>query len=301
MLKPVSAFLIVYILICSFTKGQQTPELPIKAYIDGNVWTGQNFEKNDLFIQNGKFISAARSDADSIISLNNWYIIPAFADAHNHNLGVGGYSIMIARESYLANGIFYAMDLTNPYSKIKKVKDNFSKATTVDVVFANGGITSTGSHPTAAMERIYTDKEEITLENLELEGDAYWFLDSLEDVNKKWPKILAQNPGVIKIYFSYVQKGLDKGTCYGLCPEVAKAVVRKAHAEGLRVFAHINTEKDVAFALDAGMDGLAHIPSGNDGITAEQSEFWMSGETIEKIGAKGLVVTPTASLLATNK
>ena len=276
--------------------GQDTDHKLI-AYTEAKVWNGKSFEQRDLFVQKSLFVEANRSEADSIISLSGDYIVPPYGDAHTHNFGAGGYSIKIAEEDYLPAGVFYAMDLTNPYSEIKQVKDHFEKINTVDVMYTNGGITSTGSHPTGAMERIFTDKEKITLDNLELEGDAYWFIDNLEDLDKKWSKIMAQEPDVLKIYMTHVQKGLDKGECYGLCPEVTKAVVDKANQAGIRVLAHINTKKDVQYALNAGVDGIAHIPSGNDNIKVNQKDFWLDQQLIDKLGKARLIITPTASLL----
>ena len=290
-------FTILFLIFSNSVMAQQYSKATITAYTDGKVWTGDSFKQKNFFVQNGKFINAKISEADSVVSLDRMFVIPPFGDAHTHNFGVGGYSIKIAEEDYLSKGIFYAADLTNPYSEIKQVQDHFNTRNTVDVVYANGGLTSTGSHPTGAMERIFTDKEKITLENLELEGDAYWFIDTISDLELKWPKIQEQNPDVIKIYLTHVKKGLAKETCYGLCPDVAKAIVNKAHSHDIRVFAHVNTADDVKYALEAGVDAIAHLPSGNDNIKIEQDDYWLDHELIQKIGSAGLILTPTASLL----
>lgn len=266
------------------------------AYVDGQVWNGEKFIERTLFISDGKFIEEP-SRIDSTVNLNGKYILPPFGDAHTHNLGVGGISKQIAKNKYIENGVFYAADLTNPYSEIHQIRDWFKRDATLDVAFANGGITSTGSHPTGAMERIFTDKEKITLDNLELENDAYWFFDTKNDVENKWPKFLEQKPDIVKIYLTYVAEGLKKDECYGLCPDVLKTVVDSAHSNGKEVFAHVNTVSDVNFALDAKVDILAHLPSGNDGISVDQEEFWLDEKTIEKAGKQNITVIPTASKL----
>ncbi len=46
----------------------------------------------------------------------------------------------------------------------------------------------------------------------------------------------------------------------GLDPALAPKVVAKAHAAGLRVSAHVDTERDVRIALSGGVDELAHLP-----------------------------------------
>lgn len=266
------------------------------AYAGGNVWNGIDFTERTLFVREGLLVGEVEAP-DSTVQLDGDFVIPPFGDAHTHTLGVGGYSIYLARQLFVSKGIFYGLDLTNPYSEIKEIRDEFAKPMTMDVAFANGGITSTGSHPTLVMERIFTDTEEVTLDNLTLLGDAYWFLDSVADVNEQWSEIMDQQPDVIKVYLTYVSQGIKEGKCYGLCPDVLRAVVKKAHIANKRVFAHVNTEDDVKLALNAGVEALAHLPSGNDGISTEDKEFWLSDETIQRIGQDSLIVTPTASLL----
>jgi imidazolonepropionase-like amidohydrolase len=46
----------------------------------------------------------------------------------------------------------------------------------------------------------------------------------------------------------------------GLNPELVPIIVRKAHAAGLRVSAHIDTATDFRIALKAGVDEMAHLP-----------------------------------------
>ncbi|MGW0748060.1 amidohydrolase family protein [Streptomyces sp. NPDC002587] len=57
---------------------------------------------------------------------------------------------------------------------------------------------------------------------------------------------------------------IDDGTVHGtdlpvMSPEIAGALARAGRAAGLRVVAHAVTAADVVTALDAGVDGLAHV------------------------------------------
>lgn len=269
----------------------------VVAYVGGRVWDGERFAERPLLVRGGRFVENA--EADTTVGLGGGYVVPPFGDAHTHSLGVGGVSTVIADSLFLRHGIFYAADLTNPYSEIREIEDAFEQPTTLDVAYANGGLTSTGSHPTAAMERVYADADEVTLENLTLEGDAYWFMDSVSTVEERWPAYIAQDSDIVKVYLTYVSEGLEEGACYGLCPDVLHEIVERAHAVGKRVFAHVNTAADVRLALGAGVDALAHLPLGNDGISIEEAEpFCLSGETIRRLGEKEMIVVPTALLLA---
>lgn len=273
-----------------------TDSSDVVAYVGGHVWNGSDFTDRTLYVRDGRFVKAP-GKTDTTIKLEGGYVVPPFGDAHTHMLGAGGVSLQLADSLFVPNGIFYGLDLTNPYSEIQNIEDNFEDRSTMDVAYANGGITSTGSHPTAAMERIFADTDEVTLQNLTLQGDAYWFMDTVKEVEEKWPNYISQRPDVVKVYLTYVARGLEKDECYGLCPEVLQAVVERAHGAGRRVFAHVNTDQDVQFALNAGVDALAHLPSGNDGIGIDEEEFWLSSETIRRAGRDSVTITPTASLL----
>jgi imidazolonepropionase-like amidohydrolase len=299
---------------CQATAEQDsTPAAPTTAYVNGYVWTGEAFVDRPLFVRDGRFIDEP-AEADTTIDLAGGYAIPPFGDAHTHNLGSGGIAVRIAQNLYLPQGVFYVADLTNPHSEITdersyfdppmSIRAWFGRETTPDVAYTMGGLTVTGSHPAPAMESIYGDDVDSTWS---LAGDAYWFMDTVEDVETKWPDYIAQDPDLVKVYLMDVGSDLDMGDAeayrrdgcgFGLCPAVLRAIVERAHAAGKRVSAHANTAADVRLALDAGVDELAHLPLGNDGIAIEESApYRLSDETIDRIGARNMVVVPTALLL----
>ena len=154
------------------------------------------------------------------------------------------------------------------------------------------------------MESIYGDDVDATWS---LAGDAYWFMDTTDDVQAKWADYIAQDPDLVKVYLTDVGGDLDTGDAerlrrdgcgFGLCPDALRAIVERAHDAGKRVTAHVNTAADVRLALDAGVDELAHLPLGNDGISIDESApYRLRDETIDRIGARGMVVVPTALLL----
>ena len=286
---------------------------PTTAYVNGHVWTGERFVDRPLFVRGEQFVDASAT-ADTTIDLAGGYVIPPFGDAHTHNLGAGGIAVRIAQNLYLPQGIFYVADLTNPHSEITdersyfdppmSVRAWFGRATTPDVAYTLGGLTATGSHPAPAMERLFGDDVDSTWS---LAGDAYWFMDTVEDVETKWPDYIAQSPDLVKVYLMDVGGDLDRGDAeayrrdgcgFGLCPKELRAIVERAHAAGKRVSAHVNTAADVRLALDAGVDELAHLPLGNDGISVEESApYRLSDATIDRIGAREMVVGSTALLL----
>jgi imidazolonepropionase-like amidohydrolase len=292
--------------------GATGPAARTVAYVNGPVWTGDGFVDRPLYVRSGRFVEAPAT-ADTTIDLEGGYVIPPFGDAHTHNLGAGGISVRM-EDMYLRDGIFYAADLTNPHSEISETRDffdapmsvraYFDRDATLDVAYTLGGLTATGSHPAPIMENIYGDDVDTTWS---LAGDAYWFMDTMADVDAKWTRYIGQGPDLVKVYLMDGADDLDQrsdatlhreGCGLGLCPEELRAIVERAHAAGKRVSAHVNTAADVRRALDAGVDALAHLPLGNDGISvAESGPYRLSAETIRRIGEREMVVTPTAMLL----
>ena len=129
---------------------------------------------------------------------------------------------------------------------------------------------------------------------------AYWFFDSKADVDAKWEKYLAQNPGLVKIMLldaKNYEKLYNNGNAgdKGLSPEVAEYVVKKAHAANLRVFAHIETADDFRLGLKIGLDGFAHAPYyGWDGKIEDQPTDDLTLADIKLAAEKKIVVNVTA-------
>lgn len=301
------ALLLIFITSISTARAQVEPR-PIAVdsnqtvkFINGHIWTGKKFVERPLFVRNGYFVSQ-QAEVDTTIDLRGGYIIPPFGDAHTHNLGDGGISVEIADSLYIQNGIFYAADLTNPYSEItverewlgKKgmsIREWFKKPKTLDVAFALGGITCSGCWPTGGFMSNYSSVSAML-------GDVVWFMDSMQELQKKWNEYITQDPDVVKVYLSHVEEILEKGWDWGFTPKVVRSIVERAHEAGKRVFAHVSTAEDVRLALNVGIDVLAHIPLGNDGILiGEAFPYILGPNSIQRIGENNMVVIPTALLL----
>lgn len=233
------------------------------AYVGGQVWNGEEFAERTLFVHEGRFVEQVQ-DPEATVDLHGGYVIPPFGDAHTHMLA-DSQSISLADSLFLQDGVFYVLVLNNSYSGAMEFGSRFGGPATIDVSYAHGGITSTGSHPAPLYERIFGDEGEGAGTTWSLLEDAYWFMDSVADVAEQWSEYIAQDPDVVKVYLMDVKGGLKKGdmTDHGLRPEVLRAVVERAHAAGKRVFAHANTADDFRLALEADVDGMAHILDNN--------------------------------------
>lgn len=321
MISPVRLFisLLVAMLIisCSLSKTDSTTTENLEArvntnsgaiaYTNGNwyEWTGSEvtFSSGDRYSVNGVFTSEQPANIDTTINLKGSYVVPPFGDAHNHAFA-DSYSVGFADDLFVGQGIFYALNLTNPYSGAQRVKDSVNLPTSIDVAYAHGGITAQRvdrPHPAYVMEQVYGYLVSDTTKQWPLEGNAYWFMDSEEEVKEKWPRLISQDPDVIKVYIMrYGENDPQIPECgYGLCPEELTAIVDSAHTAGKRVFAHVNTAKDFQLALDVGVDAISHLPLGNDGITIDDAgPLTLADSTIKQAGQMKITLTPTAHLLS---
>jgi imidazolonepropionase-like amidohydrolase len=98
------------------------------------------------------------------------------------------------------------------------------------------------------------------------ENDAYYIIDTEDDLNRKWPRILEGRPDFLKIYlltseeFEERKARTDTIGDKGLDPRLVPLIVQRAHATGLRVSAHVDSAVDYRIALKAGVDEMAHLP-----------------------------------------
>ncbi len=297
-------------LFCGSIINAQTnlPILKTYEFSNGNWFDGKNFKRQTFYSAGGILTRRKPSKIDVSVDLKNGFVIPPFADAHTHNLdGLRGFEQI--SQAYLSEGTFYVQVLANHASGAQQVRPLLNKPSTLDVNFANGMLTATYGHPFLVYEPlemgIYTYPETMrrideVKKSRRAENDAYWFLDSKADVDRKWNKILASKPDIIKIalidaenYQKYTASGdtLEKG----LSPEVAAYIVQKAHQANLRVYAHIETANDFRLCLKIGVDGIAHAPYYDwDGRLETKPKDDLTSADIRLAARKKIVVTPTA-------
>ncbi len=277
-------------------------------FSNGNWFDGKKFKRQTFYSVKGIFTRRAPSKIDETVDLQNGFVIPPFADAHTHNLD-GTFNLDQTVKAYLEEGTFYVQVLGNHATGAKAVRARFNQPSALDVSYANGMLTCTYGHPFMVYEPLelgiysysetYKRIDEIKKSRRD-ENNAYWFLDSKQDVDAKWEKILATKPDVIKIglldaenYNKSAASGEKSNN--GLSPEVAEYVVQKAHQANLRVFAHVETANDFRLGLKIGVDGFAHAPNyGWNGRLETKPADDLTIEDIKLAARKKVFVIPTA-------
>lgn len=231
----------------------------------GGQWLGPDgFSRRTVYVIDGRLRSMRPAVVDSVIDIGDRYVVPPFGEAHNHNVD---YSTPARTDSliqrYRHDGVFYAKNPGNLPRGRDSLVGRVNVPQGIDAIFANGLLTATGGHPTGLYLRNLARGGMTPADG---DGGFLWIIDSLPDLNVKWPRILAQHPDFIKTVLVHSEEFARRrnDTAYfnwrGLDPGILSAIVARAHAANLRVSTHVETSADFHNALAAGVDEINHIP-----------------------------------------
>lgn len=264
-------FVLTYFYVQS--NGQNTAKT--YQFNNGKWFDGKSFKTKTFYSINGIFSNKKPLKIDEVIDLKDGFVIPPFADAHCHHFD-GAYNVVQQVGMYLKDGVFYAKVQTDVRSGAMQVKDKINNPTSVDVSYSHGALTHTYGHGIEVYEalalNLFNDQYNANITKIAAsrlrENDAYYIIDTPQDLEKKWQKILNGKPDFIKIYLLTSEEfevkkqkipNIQLGSI-GLDPKLVPAIVEKAHQSGLRVSAHVDTLFDYQVALKAGVDEMAHLP-----------------------------------------
>lgn len=253
---------ILFILLASLSiQGQSSNTPPTHEFKNGNWFDGRTFVTRTFYSVGGLLTNRKPARVDRVIDLAGKFVVPPFGEAHNHNLDSSNDERWAQlRRRYLEGGIFY---VKNPNSLPRSKQNLVGKINipnSLDGTFSNGGLTATGGHPI----EIVTPRR--GFEPGDGEGGFYFVIDTLLDLERKWPAIIAGKPDFIKTYLLYSEefsKRKDDHTYddwKGLDPMILSEIVRRAHRAGLRVSTHVETAADFHNALLARVDEINHTP-----------------------------------------
>ncbi|QDH33297.1 hypothetical protein [Porphyrobacter sp. YT40] len=255
----------------------------VTHFRDGQWWDGTRFVADDRFVRDGRFVAEDR--ATTMIDLGGAFVVPPLADGHAHGFDTPELARSQSAD-WLRDGIFTVLSLGGPVAELPAAHQALN-GRPPSVLFAGAMLTSPGGHPIPYYEapaiglnwwRASPEERERIRASRLLEGNVYFALGSPADVRGRWPEIRATRPDFIKIV-------LDGGN--GLARPVAIEAARLAHAEGLKVVAHVQTAADVETALLAEADLLAHAPD------YDRLADPLPPEIVADIAARGIPVVPT--------
>ena len=314
-----TAVLLVYAaLLGAPPAGAQSPIVPkgdsaaaIVELRGGEWFTGSRFERGSRWMQGGRFVPRPKTATDRVVSLDGQWLVPPYADAHTHSPdGVRGFDAI--RDMYLGAGVFYVQVLGNHRSGRIALGTQVNVPTSIDAVFADAPITGSGGHPQVLYESLALFRTPQTTgarrqqaaRSLSQDGDVYRRLDSASQLPPLIAQLRAAPVPLLKVMVlhgdQYEQLAHDTTAVgnRGIDPKLLQPLVDSAHAMGRRVWVHIETARDFEIALDAGVDGFAHVP-GYGAAWAADSElapFRLSDAVIRRAGSKHIPVVATLGL-----
>jgi hypothetical protein len=279
----------------------------IYKFVNGQWFDGKRFRPQTFYAVGG-FLTRKRPRGDiKTIDLAKGFVVPPFAEAHNHNLGSAIYlnreSIQGMIQRYLADGIFYVKIPGNDAANAAILRREFvGRLDSVDVSYANGVLTSRDGHPIGMTVDSFKEAGATPPAVAELEGKTFFIIESEADLHAKWSQILAGKPDFIKTILCHSQnfaKRRKTSSLYGyngLDPDLLPGIVKQAHAAGLRVSTHIYSAADFAAAVRAGVDEINHLPGirFEDGTT--ETDYMIAPADAERAAKQGTIVVTTANL-----
>jgi hypothetical protein len=280
----------------------QRPVEPTVKLINGRWFDGARFQTRTMYMSRGMFVAKPRTSPDSVIDLSGGFVVPPFAEAHNHNFDAGSPGAAKAVvDKYMTDGVFYGQNPANVLRARDGLKGFVNTPTGIDVTFSNAALTGPGGHPIGLFLRNLKRGGMLPTDTNSTSG-FIWIIKDANDLAAKWPGILASNPDFIKVILAYsdqYDRRLADSTTFnwrGIDARLLPDIVRRAHAAGKRVMAHVETAADFRNAVRAGVDEIGHIPGfrGNEqGQMPDLTPYTLTDADAAEAARRGTFVVTT--------
>jgi cytosine/adenosine deaminase-related metal-dependent hydrolase len=276
-------------------------------FVNGQWYDGKHFIRRTFYSVDGILTKRKPQGIPETVDLEDGFVVPPFAEAHNHNLGS---AIYLNREftqqtiqRYLAAGVFYVKIPANPADNAAMLRREFvNRQDSVDVTFANGVLTSRDGHPIGMTLDSFKQAGIAVPQVAELEGKVFFIIENEADLQAKWQQILAGKPDFIKTILRHSENFARRRTTAnlfgynGLDPQLLPRIVKQAHAAGLRVSTHIDSAADFAVAVRSGVDEINHLPGAIFEKDTNEADYLIAPEDAKRAAKQGIIVVTTASV-----
>ncbi|MGW5261462.1 amidohydrolase family protein [Microbispora sp. NPDC004025] len=246
---------------------------------DVRVFDGERtIPRADVLVEDGLIAEYDGRRVDTEIDGTGRTVLPGLIDAHTH-VSDG----MLAQA--LAFGVTTELDMFCLPSNLARQRRLAAERDDVaDLRSAGVLATAPNGHPSQIMAA-----EAAAVAHL---GDAVGAFDTIAGAGQAKEFVEARLAEGI----DYLKIVVDDGSAAGLDlpvlgPDVVAALVEAGHAAGLAAIAHVATVRDAAVAIEAGVDGLAHVfhdaPPGDPAVE----------ELAARAAARGVFVISTLSYI----
>lgn len=240
---------------------------PVVAYTNGLWWNGSSFAAGRRVVRDGRFV-ASHGKIDKTVDLEGGYVMPPFADAHNHMQGTSS----DFSDRAIAAGVFYVMNPTLLASIAPAARLALAAPGRVDAIYSMGAITAPGGHPVGLYEDILQRYVYKDMKVEDFAGNAFHQIDQPSQIEPTLDLLVRQHADFVKIVLMFSEEFAQRRDDpafrekRGLDPELVPIIVQGAHRRGLRVAAHIESAADFRVIVAAGVDEAAHMPGYFAGI-----------------------------------
>lgn len=278
------------------------PPPPNCRFIHGRWFDGRGFRRRVFYSVGGFLTRRKPPTVDDTVDLHDGFVVPPFAEAHNHNVE-DSWTIDAVVRAYLKDGVFYVKIPGNIRQFSAQIADKINKPTNIDVTFANAGLTASGGHPIPLYEGILGRTRYAPVLGHVPKGwfnnRAYVIIDSEADLQRHWKGILAQHPDFIKTFlanseeFQNHRRSTDPALRRGLNPALLPPIIARAHQAGLRVSAHVESAWDFHEAVRARVDEITHVPGCFAQTEQQAARARITSADARWAAAHGIVVVTT--------
>jgi hypothetical protein len=291
------------VISCAATARTAPADRAVTYEVRNGKWLGPNgFRSETRYVVDARLSLARPSVVDSVIDVDGGWIVPPYGEAHNHNVSFttpARTDSLLAR--YLRDGVFYVQNPGDLPRSRDTLAGRINRPGMVDAAFANGLLTATGGHPTGLYLRNLARGGMTAADG---DGGFLWLIDSLPDLEQKWPRILAGHPDIIKTVLVHSEEFARRRrdsvffNWRGLDPALLPEIARRAHAAALRMMTHVETAADFRVAVAAGADVIGHIPGfrGDEHAQIPNAEpYEISTADAREAARRGIWVVTTLS------
>lgn len=276
-------------------------------FINGQWFDGKSFQPQTFYSIDG-FLTKKKPHGDvEIIDLAGGFVVPPFAEAHNHNLGSAIYLrreyIQQQIQRYLIAGVFYVKIPGNPADNAAMLRREFvNRPDSVDVTFANGVLTGKDGHPIGMTLDSFKQAGIAVPSVAELESKVFFIIESEADLRAKWEQIMAGRPDFIKTILRHSENFAKRRETpklfgyNGLDPQLLPRIVQQAHANDLRVSTHIDSAADFAAAVRAGVDEINHLPGAIFEQGTNEADYLITPDDAKRAAKQGIIVVTTTNI-----
>jgi len=282
-----------------------------KAFVNGKWFAEKDFESATFYAVDGVLTKQKPPGPIETVDLQGGFVVPAFGDAHAHFPSTEQ-NFEMANRNFLKAGAFYVLNAGGNAETENPLRSKLGTPATIDVIFAHSVFTCHGGHPQPYLEYLSEHGVEfgVPFAKTKLEDHYFRTIDSVADIDLKWPQFLSTKPDFVKLMFVYseLHQSSDGGEkSMGLRPDLAAEIVHRANAAGLRTGAHIEDAADFHNALAANVEVIMHLPAFPDPLDRQaayrnksnwEERFTIPTSDIELAAKRDVTVVMTAAALS---